>query len=469
MYESPLARARRLVGMAMFGLGTFGVLWILTPGLPLMRAPWASAEARAAGLELFQHEWQPHDPSARGDGLGPVFNAQSCVECHFQGGAGGGGDKNHNVMAFEAFPTQDRPEVKGGLIHRFAVANHFLEGRSELNKFFPIVPGGTRVEGGCRVFTQDFDPVHTETVNSTALFGAGWIDRISAKTIRYQSMTTSAAAVGNEITGNLGGVVPGRPRVLPDGRVGKFGWKAQFATLEEFVAAACANELGLGNPRMEQARPMVRLAYPQVERDLTDAQFQSLVAFVDTLPRPVEVAPADHDRQRRSERGKALFRGIGCAGCHTPDMAGVEGVYTDFLLHRLNDRSKGGNGYRETPPVPLPEEYPLPEEWKTPPLWGVADSAPYFHDGSSPTLEMAVREHHGDAEPVTAAYLKLPADDRSALIEFLKTLRAPFDAEPVAPASTAKNRLAEGVLPALQEIYQMRLIAGVVAYCPRFF
>ena len=134
-------------------------------------------------------------------------------------------------------------------------------------------------------------------------------------------------------------MVPGRPRVLPDGRVGKFGWKAQFATLEEFVAAACANELGLGNPRMEQARPMVCLAYPQVERDLTDAQFRSLVAFVDTLPRPVEAAPADPDRRRRSERGKALFRQIGCAVCHTPDMGGVEGVYSDFLLHRLDDRS----------------------------------------------------------------------------------------------------------------------------------
>jgi mono/diheme cytochrome c family protein len=438
MYTSRLGRTRHRVAAAMFGLATFGVLWNFAPGLPVLRAPRASAEVRAAGLKLFEHEWQPHDPSARGDGLGPVFNARSCVECHFQGGAGGGGDNKHNVMAFEAFPTQDRPEVKGGLIHRYAVANHFLEGRGELNKFFPIIPGGTRVEGGCQVFTQDFDPVHTETVNSTALFGAGWVDRISAKTIRYQSMRIGAAAVGNELSGNFGGVVPGRPRVLPDGRLGKFGWKAQFASLEEFVASACANELGLGNPRLEQARPMVRLDYPQVERDLTDAQFRSLVAFVDTLPRPVEAAPADPDRRRRSERGKALFREIGCAVCHTPDVAGVEGVYSDFLLHRLDDRSRG-SGYRETPPAPLPEDYPLPEEWKTPPLWGVADSAPYFHDGGSPNLESAIWRHHGDAESVTAAYLKLCAGDRAAVIDFLKTLRAPEGAEPVSPAMIAQH------------------------------
>ena len=67
--------------------------------------------------------------------------------------------------------------------------------------------------------------------------------------------------------------MPGRPRVLADGRVGKFGWKAQFARLEEFVAAACANEIGLGNPKMEQARPIGH-DYPSVPADLDRKQFR---------------------------------------------------------------------------------------------------------------------------------------------------------------------------------------------------
>jgi CxxC motif-containing protein (DUF1111 family) len=423
----------------MFGLGTLGVLWILTPGLPVLRAPRASDAVRREGLELFGHEWEPHDPLAKGDGLGPVFNARSCVECHFQGGVGGGGDNKHNVTAFEAMPTQDRPEVKGGLIHRFAVANLFLEDRKALEKFFPIVPGGLRLEGGCQIITRDFDPIQTQAVNTTALFGLGWIDRISGKTIRHNNLVVGAAAVGKELVGELGGVIPGRPRVLPDGRVGKFGWKAQFATLEEFVAAACANEIGLGNPRMEQARPMVGVAYPSVDRDLTDAQFRNLVAFVDTLPRPIEALPDDPEARLRSDRGKAVFRQVGCAVCHTPDVGGVEGVYSDFLLHRLDDRKEGRGGYAERPPVPLPEEHPLPEEWKTPPLWGVADSAPYFHDGGAPTLEAAILRHHGDAEAVTAAYKDLPANDRRAVIDFLKTLRAPSDVPP-APATVIAMR-----------------------------
>src|SRR6185312_12508060 len=121
-----------------------------------------------------------------------------------------------------------------------------------------------------------------------------------------------------------------------------------------------------------------------------------------------EVAPASTADREKAEHGKVLFEQVGCAACHIPDMGGVAGVYSDFLLHRLDDPDKGGSaGYRgrKSVPVPLPEEYPRPDEWKTPPLWGVADSAPYFHDGNSPTLESAIVRHHGDAEAVTAAYM----------------------------------------------------------------
>ena len=360
MFESPLMRMRRRVGAGMFSVGVVGVLWMITPGMPVLRGPSAPAELRQAGLQLFQHEWEPDDPQAGGDGLGPVFNAKSCVACHFQGGVGGGGDNSHNVTAFEAFPTQDRPEVKGGLIHRFAVANRFLEKSNELHQIFPIVPNATVVVNGCQVTIHDFDPVHTQRVNSTSLFGAGWIDRISAKTIRLQSAKTATALVGRELAGDFNGVVAGRPRILPDGRVGKFGWKAQFATLQEFVAAACANEIGLGNPGMPQARPLVCSNYPSVENDLSPNQFRALVAFVDTLPRPIESPPSDPDERGRAERGESLFRQIGCADCHIPDMGGVDGVYSDFLLHRLDDRTKSQGRLRRDSARPLAGGSPAP-------------------------------------------------------------------------------------------------------------
>jgi mono/diheme cytochrome c family protein len=418
-------------------IGAWGA-WAATPGLPIWWGPRASAEAKAAGLVLFEHDWEPHDPMAGGDGLGPVFNARSCAACHFQGGVGGGGGNGHNVLTFEAHPTKDRPQVQAGLIHAFAVEESAKEGHDALRRLFPVVPNGARVERNCFIVPIDFDPIRTEKVNSTALFGAGWVDRIPGKTISHESMRKSLARIQRELGGRFDGV-SGRPRVLPDGRVGKFGWKAQFATLEEFVAAACANEIGLGNPRMEQARPLGRGTAPSVDPDLDAKQFRSLVAFVETLSRPGEVSPESPIDSERAVRGKALFTTVGCAECHTPDMGGVAGVYSDFMLHRVDDRheeSKYGKG--PTPDVPLPTDHPQPEEWKTPLLWGVADSSPYFHDGGSPTLLSAILRHKGEATGTTSAFQALPADDRAALLAFLNTLKAPAEAR-AAPASSSAD------------------------------
>jgi CxxC motif-containing protein (DUF1111 family) len=441
MHGNALTRSRRRVGLGLTCAIGLGTLWMLTPGLPVVWAPSARAEVRAAGRTLFEHEWTPHDPLAHGDGLGPVFNAQACVSCHFQGGVGGGGGNDHNVTAFEALPTKDRPEIEQGLVHKFAVANRFVEDHASLRRLFPIVPGGVRTEGGCQILISDFDPVTTKSINSTALFGGGWVDRISGKTIVHEWRKRAIAQVGKDLSLDHRGARPGRPRVLPDGRMGKFGWKAQFATLEEFVAAACANEIGLGNPKTEQARPRTKWSYPHIEPDLDSAQFRNLVAFVDTLPRPVERTPDNSQAAERAALGKRLFTSIGCASCHTPDIGGVEGVFSDFLLHRLDDAEhRGGGGYRTVveAAVPLPEDYPLDDEWKTPPLWGVASSAPYFHDGGSPNLELAILRHHGDAEDVTSAYQAMARDDQQAVLDFLGTLRAPEDAL-TAPAQLARR------------------------------
>jgi mono/diheme cytochrome c family protein len=451
MKGTSAAQRRRRVGIGVLTFGVGWLAWTFFPGLPVMRAPQARAEVRQAGLELFVHEWQPHDRLAHGDGLGPVFNARSCVACHFQGGVGGGGGARDNVLAYEALPTRSHSDVQTGLVHRFAVEERFSERALVLQTLFPTVPNGVEIRGVCFSERHDFNPVHTQSLNSIALFGAGWIDGISVKAITHQRLRRSVAEIGKELGGNFQGIPPGRARVLPDGRIGKFGWKAQFATLEEFVAAACANELGLGTPRLDQARPLGSLrsapACAPAPRpaaagpDLDQTQFRALVAFVATLPRPQEILPVDARERLRVERGRAVFEAVGCAACHTPDLGGVTGVYSDFLLHRIVDNRKS---YSEHPDVPPPPEHPLPEEWKTAPLWGVADSAPYFHDGATPTLAEAILRHEGDARASIEAYQKLAADDRAALLRFLESLKAPADAPPPTPppGEAARGQLA---------------------------
>jgi mono/diheme cytochrome c family protein len=304
-----------------------------------------------------------------------------------------------------------------------------------LKRVYPTIPGSTIRDPNCPSMTfPDFDPVRTDSVQPTSLFGAGWIDLISDKAVRHNQRSRQAGAVLREMNLDFASVPVGRVPVTADGRVGKFGWKAQFADLSDFVAAACANELGLGTPELPQATPLAASGYESAP-DLDRKQFRALVAFVKTLPKPVEALPADPADRESAARGKELFRSVGCADCHVPDLGGVRGVYSDFLLYNLNDLVPNGAPYAPDPPRPLrlperPAHLPKPEEWKTPPLWGVADSEPYFHDGASPTLESAIDRHRGDAKGVTARLRELSAADQAAVVAFLKTLKAPPDALP---------------------------------------
>ena len=436
MVGNDLSRTRRRVAYVMTVGLSLGLAWAATPGLPILWEPRASAEAKAGGLALFEHEWQVHDPIAQGDGLGPVFNGKSCVGCHFQGGVGGGGANQHNVVSFELLPTKERPTLKGGLIHAFAVENKFTEKLGTLKSAVPGHPRQRPARGelpGPWSMTSTRSGPSRSTRPPSSAPGGSTGSRARRSTSTGSARPSRPGRPGAERASSAGSC-RADPGSCPDGRIGKFGWKAQFASLEDFVAAACANEIGLGNPVMEQAKPIGH-DYPSVPADLDRKQFRS-PGRLRRYPLPARrgrspPTPAEAFRTRRGARPSSAK--VGCASCHTPDIGGLELVYSDFLLHRLDDRIGGGDGLhraRAAPQVPLPEAFPLPEEWKTPPLWGVADSAPYFHDGASKTLEAAIARHHGNAEPVRESYSKLSTSDQQAVVAFLKTLKAPTDARP---------------------------------------
>jgi CxxC motif-containing protein (DUF1111 family) len=443
-----LVGQRRVVWSSLLALAAGALYWgFFSDGLPIVWGPSASASEIAEGRELFEHEWTPNDPLASGDGLGPVFNARSCASCHFQGGLGGGGGLEHNATSFEVFPRPNDPTFITGTVHNFSTTPAQKETESGLRHMYPTVPGRKVQVGDPRCPSTrnapSYDPVHTQSVQATALFGSGWIDLVSDRAIMRNARNRSVRAAAKEMSLEFDGIPVGRARHVKGG-VGKFGWKAQFATLEEFVAAACANELGLGTPTTEQAKPLA-VAEQSAEPDLTKKQFRSLVAFVKTLPKPVET-----DGGAPAHRGKVLFHSTGCAVCHAPDMGGVKGVYTDFLLYTLEDPpppNSNGSAYAAPGPSPLfglpdrPSGDPKPNEWKTPALWGVAGSAPYMHDGSAPTLRDAILKHGGDARSVREKFKAHGPDDQAALLAFLGTLKTPPDAPPLSnPAVTKLGR-----------------------------
>jgi CxxC motif-containing protein (DUF1111 family) len=123
--------------------------------------------------------------------------------------------------------------------------------------------------------------------------------------------------------------------------------------------------------------------------------------------------------------GKAIFRRIGCADCHTPDLGPITGIYSDLLLHDMGQAADAAGSYGEARSSVPGTQGARPGEWRTPPLWGVADSAPYFHDGRAATLGEAISLHDGEGLLAAQRFMATRPCERDQLFAFLKTLRAP--------------------------------------------
>ena len=449
-----MTRGGLLAGPVLASLFVFGLAG------PAKGEKKGSEDQPATGRELFARQWVPGDSRSHGgDGLGPVYNERSCLGCHHQGGPGGaaGADKNIEILSATGEPFLDSGAFYaftmsfggGGFAYRIgpgatgARARPKPPGPAELA---PIHPGFRDAPG---VVLHRYGPdadyrtwrsgipgrhgtieIKTSQRNPTPLFGLGLIDAVPDAVLEAGAKRRSTAWPQ----------VKGRVSRLADGRAGKFGWKAQTATLEEFVLSAAAIELGLEVPgRHEASDPRIPpLDAPGL--DLDQAECDALTAYVRGLSAPkARPTPNPHDAPL-IKAGSALFKSAGCAACHVPKLGAIEGIYSDLLLHdmsvRLGDTSVYGAFGRSAPeagpaPAPLATDGRKPrlgasvQEWRTPPLWGVADSAPYLHDGRATTIEEAIRLHGGQATASAQRYSQLSARERRQIEAFLLSLAAP--------------------------------------------
>lgn len=279
----------------------------------------------------------------------------------------------------------------------------------------------------------------TSQRNTTALFGAGLIDSIPDKAIE-------AAAAEKHVGFPQ---VKGRVARLADGKIGRFGWKAQKASLYEFAMTACAVELGLNVPDHVQAGLAYDPEYKAPGFDMDKRECDGLVMFLKKIPAPVELKQPTPAESKYAHGGRELFSSIGCAACHAPKLAEVAGIYSDLLLHDMGPELGDTGSYGAFVPGSATDDItePIPEltamhahpggssgkqpkgatrqEWRTPPLWGVRDSGPYLHDGRAETLEQAIALHAGEAHGSSQKFFQLPRAKRQQMIAFLKTLVAP--------------------------------------------
>ena len=282
--------------------------------------------------------------------------------------------------------------------------------------------------------------LRASTRNTPAVFGAGRIDAIP----------DSVLLAAGERSFPRFPEIKGRVSRLRDGRIGRFGWKGQTATLRDFVLAACSNEMGLEVPGHHQASltDAKETNHSEPNLDLDAEQCDMLIRYVRALPTPVlRTAPYDISEPW----GYVTFETIGCATCHTPRLGQVNGLYSDLLLHDMGPSLADAATYyggSTTPASPgdIASARARAEasgtaamsEWRTPPLWGVADSAPYLHDGRASTLDEAIRLHGGEAANVAARYAKLDYANGQELLAFLHSLNAAPKPRKLSPAAARR-------------------------------
>lgn len=336
------------------------------------------------------------------EGLGPVYNAQSCGECH-QNPVSGAISQIGELRAghFDGHRFVDHPG--GSLINDRAIHPDIQE----------------RVLGG--------NETRTFRTSLNAL-GDGFVECIDSNTL--------VAIAVSQPAGQRGTVIQ-VPVLEADGkiRVGRFGWKNQHASLVSFSADAYKNEMGITSPldpveNTSNGRPVGEFdEVPDPEDDGDDVeQFATFMRATKAPPRDATLA-ATPDAQR----GDQLFTQIGCDVCHVrsivtappgtvinrgafvvPEALGNKRIrpFGDFLLHDVGTGDgivqNGGQSTRNM--------------LRTAPLWGVRTRTRLMHDGESLTFGDAVLLHAGQASQAANAYRSLSGADKRRLVTFLKSL-----------------------------------------------
>ena len=331
-------------------------------------------------------------------GVGPLFNASGCGECHEDPVSGGVGDEVERHAA--VFNPQrigfvcDQLADKGGPVYQDSVtpALHAALGIDSE----PLPPGVTVVAART---TPD-------------VLGFGLLDAVPDSVILSYADPDDSNHDG----------ISGRPNRFVDGRLGRFGRKAFVPTLREFNDGAFPVEVGVTDSSAREentvtGRPLPPGTDPLPEPELKTRALVLNDAFVRMLAPPAPLKQSSDARH-----GRELFARVGCTGCHIPVLKTGDNpiaalshkevaAYTDLLLHDM------GNELAD-----ICFGLATPSEFRTEPLMGLRFASHFLHDGRATTPEQAIDFHGGEASRARDLFRALSPADRAALVAFLKTL-----------------------------------------------
>jgi CxxC motif-containing protein (DUF1111 family) len=378
------------------------------------------------------------------DGLGPVYNAQSCRECHQNPVSGG----SSQITELRVGHLDQRGRFQDARIP-IARDTVVITGRSLVNDR-AICPNKDFPDTEIQERVPDSENIRTLRV-SLNLLGDGFVEAISDQTLIDLARGQCRAS-----RGTICGQALRVPVVEAPGRtaIGRFGWKDQHASLLSFAGDAYLNEMGITNP----LQPDEVTTLCNTVSEPNDTPGADGLADTDHFARFVRSskAPPRDDTLAatpKAVKGAALFKRVGCVTCHVqslttapagtkvdggaftvPDALGGKTIhpYSDFLLHDVGTgdgivmawtEHYGKNVYnidwkgRSDKPVQRTRN-----KIRTPPLWAVRMRARLMHDGGSVTFTDAIRRHRGEAGKVVRKFNDLSRSDRQAIEEFLRSL-----------------------------------------------
>jgi CxxC motif-containing protein (DUF1111 family) len=350
-------------------------------------------------------------------GLGPLYNAQSCVACHQNPVTGGGSQVS---------------ELRVGHFDR---SRNFVSPTITINRGQTTIPNRSLVNDRASCAEAQERAPGSESVRtfrmSLSTLGDGFVEAIDDNTllaIAHHQATVS----GGRIRGEYIQV----PVLEATGqtRIGRFGWKDQHASLLSFAADAYLNEQGISSRLQPTDTTTVCKTTTDPEDTPDDLGMDDIDHFA-TFMRGTLAPPADVTLLATpdAQAGQKIFSQIGCDTCHVasittapagtlingsqltvpPALGGkVIHPYSDFALHNLGT----GDGIVQNGPPDTAFKM------RTPPLWGLRTRDRLMHDGLALTRNDAVLRHGGEAAFVTNRYRGLTTPQKIHLITFLNSL-----------------------------------------------
>lgn len=370
---------------------------------------------------LFEQKHIPLDGHV-GAGLGPLHNAKSCSSCHVLNGRGKpiSGQSLFRVAMREGGGNQPVPEI-GFQLQDKAIFGHSPEAKVERNW---IEKDGLR-QLQTRITQPDGTELSEETMARSLRIAPPMIGIGLLEAIPEDDVLANADPDDHDGDG-----ISGRPvwTIDSDGerRIGRFGWKAIAASVNQQSANAYLDDMGLTTA----TGPDSTMATDGSPADISWEDLDGVSYYTQTLGAP---ATAEASQSRVVKQGSALFDQLQCASCHVPsqrtgnNQQAVAKVindqtiwpYTDLLLH---DMGPGlDDGVAE-------EGLSLSSEWRTAPLWGlgmtqrVNRKASFLHDGRARSIEAAIIWHGGEAKTAQQRYQALPQRQKDQLLAWLKQL-----------------------------------------------